>query len=91
MRDVRVALQCLKRGIRREGTDSFFSRVCCDKTRGHSFKLKEGRFIMDIRKQFFTVMLVRHWNRFPRDVVNALSLETFKVGLDKTLSYLIYL
>ena len=28
---------------------------------------------------------MRHWTRFPRDMVDALSLETFKVRLDKAL------
>ena len=33
--------------------------------------------------------VVKHWNRFPRDMVNALSLEIFKVRLDWALSNLI--
>jgi len=32
---------------------------------------------------------VRHWNRLPSEVVDAPSLETFKVRLDGTLSNLI--
>ena len=44
---------------------------------------------MDIRKKSFTVRVVRHWNRLPRDVVDALSLETFKARLDQALSNLI--
>ena len=44
---------------------------------------------MDIRKKFLTVRMVRHWNRLPKGVADAASLETFKVRLDGTLSNLI--
>ncbi|KAK4818443.1 hypothetical protein QYF61_013130, partial [Mycteria americana] len=42
-------------------------------------------------KNFFTVRVLKHWNRFPREVVDAPSLETFKVRLDGALSNLIQL
>jgi len=35
--------------------------------------------------------VVGHWHRLPRDVVDAPSLETFQVGLDRALSNLIQL
>ena len=41
---------------------------------------------MDIQKQIFTVWVVRHWNRLPRNVVDALTLETLKDRLDGVLS-----
>jgi len=56
--------------------------------RGNSFKLKEGRFRLNIRKKFFTVRVIRHWNRFPREAVDALSLAVFKARLDGALSNL---
>jgi len=37
---------------------------------------------VDIKKNFFTVDVVRHWHRLPREVVDAPSLETLKVRLD---------
>ncbi|KFW61657.1 hypothetical protein AS28_01490, partial [Pygoscelis adeliae] len=55
----------------------------------NGFKLKGGRFRLDIRKKFFTLRVVKHWHRLPREVVDAPSLETFKVRLDGALSKLV--
>ncbi|KFV53820.1 hypothetical protein N341_12857, partial [Tyto alba] len=55
----------------------------------NTFKLKDGRFRLDIRKTFFTMRVVKHLNRLLREVVDAPSLKTFKAGLDGALSNLI--
>ncbi|KFR03233.1 hypothetical protein N306_07300, partial [Opisthocomus hoazin] len=52
-------------------------------------KLQEGRFRLDIRKKFFTMSMVKHWNRLPREAVDAPSLEVFKARLDGALRNLI--
>jgi len=88
--DLIAAFQYLKGAYKRDG-DKHFSRAFSDRTRGNGFKLKEGRFTVDTRKNFFTMRVVKHWSRLPREVADAPSLATFKVRLDRALSNLIYL
>ena len=52
--------------------------------RRNSFKLEEGRFKQDTRNNFFTVWVVRQWNKLPREAVGA-----FKANLDGAVSNLI--
>ena len=44
---------------------------------------------MDIRRKFFTQRVVMHWNRLPREVVNAPFLEAFKARLVVSLDSLV--
>ena len=45
---------------------------------------------MDVRRKFFTQRVVTHWNRLPKEAVDAPSLETFKARLDVALGSLVW-
>jgi len=47
--------------------------------------MRQGRFMLDIRKKFFTQRVVTHWNRLPKEVVDVPSLEAFKARLDDSI------
>ena len=87
-RELRAPCQYLK-GVYRKDGENIFTRACCDRTRSNGFKLREGRFRLDIRKEFFPMRVVKHRHRLPREAVEVPSLETFKARLNGALSNLI--
>jgi len=72
-------------GLRRghgEGSAELFCLGYSDRTSRSGSKLCQGRFRPDIRNHLFTERVVKHWNRFPRDMVDAPCLSVFKRHLD---------
>ncbi|KFW01914.1 hypothetical protein N326_00794, partial [Eurypyga helias] len=55
----------------------------------NGFKLKVGRFRLDMRKKFFLERVGRHWDRLPREAVDAPSLGVSKARLDEAWSNLV--
>ena len=83
-----MAFQYLKGAYKQEG-DQLFMRVDSDRTGGNGFKLRQRRFRLDIRRIFFTQRVVSHWNRLPKEALDAPTLEAFKARLDVALGSLV--
>ena len=86
--DLTNAYKYLYCGCQEDGA-KLFSVVPSDRTRGNGHKLKQRKFHLNRRKNFFHLRVTEHWNRLPREAVNSPPLEIFKTCLDKVLCSLL--
>ena len=88
LQDLTAAFQYLKEACKKT-VARLNIMVCSDRMRRNDYNLKECRLRLDIRMKFFTVRVVRHWNRLRRESLDVPSLEVFKARLDGALSNLV--
>jgi len=77
-----AAFQYLK-GAHRKPGEGLSRRARSDRMKGSGFKLQKSLFRLGkkkIKKKLFTLRVVRHWNRLPRETVDAPSWKHSRPG-----------
>ena len=86
--DLVNASKHLQGGCQEDGA-RLFPVVPSDRTRGNGHKMRQRKFQLNMRKNFFPLRVTEPWPRLPRKAVESPSLEIFKTCLDKVLCSLL--
>jgi len=86
--DLRNPDKYLQGGCQEDGA-RLFPVVPSNRTRGNRHKLKQRKFQLKMRKNFFPLRVTEPWPRLPRGTVESPSLEIFQTHLDKVLCSLL--
>ncbi len=84
-RRIRGDLICMYRmmhGLLGFPCDAVFAAPTRIGLRGHTFKTHQQRCKTRRRQHAFNIRVVPYWNKMPEEIVNASSVETFKLRLD---------
>lgn len=81
---LRALYNCLKGGCN-EVQIALFYHASSERTRGKVFKMRQGKFILDVRKNIFNCHVVKQWKRLPREVLESPFLEVFQRHFDLAL------
>ena len=63
--------------------EEFWNFDVDNRTRGHSLKIRQRRFRLEVRRNVFGTRIIGEWNCLPQSVVNSKTLEDFKINLDE--------
>ena len=84
---VECGLICTKLSV---VTISLFAAYLRSSTRGHNFKLYKPHVQTTLHKHYFSLSVINNWNSLPYEVVNTISLDSFKSKLNNTWEDKIY-